>query len=895
MSASTRAGVVRPSLPPVAWLAVAVWAGSAAGAVAVWWCRASGRPPGLVWIAGALACALALACARRRPPVAAVALALAAGIATATLHGCWVLQQGSLAESAGPVGWTGTVVADLRQGLGGSLVTVALRDGPARGRFTLNWPAGAPLPEYGRRVTFSARLRAGVPVDDYSQQVFLRGEAGSGKPWRVAVLGWEGGLLGAAASLRSRCLDELDTSGPRGAAVVASAVFGRRNVVDEDRFRVVGAAHLLTASGIHLALAAALAAGIARVGGARRPWPALVAAAAAAGFCVAGGLRVSLLRAAAVTIGAVVPAAGGRRRHGIAGGAVAAAVLVAVDPPAAWDVGLWIGVAACVGVGLFAGLVGEWVRALLPKRFGRVARTVASALAVQGAVSPLAATLFGTLTPLAPVSALVVAPAVEGAVLLALAGAACMPLAPMAGAWLLRTAAVPGGVAAEAVAWLARAGPVAIPTEAWAVPVIALWAAAGVALWVAWPRPRRVRRVQAGLAFAVLVVVVVVWPRGSAPPRIVVLDVGQGDAVLVQDGSESMLVDCGPDPLTLRRALARTGVRRIDALVLTHDHADHTGGVKGLTGVATVGWVGVTSAEGGDPDSAAKDGLEGPAGDAPLERLRCGMTWRVGAWDVRVLWPTGAERGLETNDTSVVLLVERDGQRALLLGDADTRAQEGVLRRFGATVDVLKVAHHGSVNGLVPTALRTWRPGEALISVGTANRFGHPDPETLEQLRSMSARLWRTDLQGDLTVSPSRTGWVVGAARGDGAALERGISRRPGLPRCATIVPAPGSGISTRTSIREWNSDGRRPVGPQARLSHLRLRAAAAGPRGPPAEGPVGEGRRPRLQHGDVRRGRRDGRPGRQRGEHDAVHVRAAPRHRPRRGQDAGRGPERVG
>ncbi|MDO8915347.1 MAG: ComEC/Rec2 family competence protein [Coriobacteriia bacterium] len=854
MNAPPRRGAVRPSIPPAVWLATSVWVGSAGAAFAVWWCRASGRPPALVWGAAALACALALACGRHRTALAALALALAVGMGTSTLHACWMLQQGSVAEAAGPVSWSGTVVADPKDGLGGLRVTVALRDGPASGRFTLAWPTGAEVPSYGRRVTFSARLRAPGPSDTYAQQAFLRGEAGSGKPWRVDVLGWESGALGAAAALRNRCLGVLDASKAPGAAVVGSAVFGRRDVADEDGFRVVGAAHLLTASGIHLALAAAMAAGIARLAGTRRPWPAAAAAAAAVTFCFAGGLRVSLLRAAAVTIGAVLPAATGRRRQGLAGGAAAAGLLVAADPPAAWDVALWIGVAACLGVGLFGGLMAEWVRILVPKRYGRAARTVASALAVQGAVSPLAAALFGTLTPLAPVSALVVAPAVQGAVLLALTGAACMPLAPRTASWLLRAASVPGAVAASSVAWLARAGPVALPTEAWTVPVLAVWVAAGAALWILWPQPRRVWRVRAGLACVALLLAALAWPRALTPPRIVVLDVGQGDAILVQDGSDSMLIDCGPDPLTLRRALARTGVRRIGALVLTHDHADHTGGLKGLTGVATVGWVGVTSAEGKDPDSASDVGLDGPAGEAPLERLRQGMTWTVGTWDVRVLWPVGGERRLDTNDTSVVLLVERDGQRALFLGDADTRAQEGVLRRFSDSVDVLKVAHHGSVNGLVPRALRTWRPGEALISVGTGNRFGHPDPETLEQLRSIDTRVWRTDLQGDLTVSPTTAGWALGSARSASIALDARIWRRPGDSCCATIVRAQGSTGRTRTSILERTRDGRRPVGPQARLSHLRLRAAVAGPRGPPAQGPVGEGRRPGLQHGDLRR-----------------------------------------
>jgi predicted membrane metal-binding protein len=259
VSAPAPMGAVRPHIPPVAWLAAFVWAGSSTASVAVWWCRASGRPPEFAWIAVGFVAVCSLACVKRHRRLAAILLALTVGVATATAHGCWMLGQGATAEAAGPGDWTGTVVADPKDGLGGTRVTVALRDGVAGGRFALDWPTGAPIPEYGRRVTFSARLRAPVASDTYSQRAFLGGEAGSGKPWRVAVVGWDAGVLGVAAALRDRCLDVLDAAGVPGAAVVASAVFGRRNTRDEERFRVVGAAHLLTASGIHLALAAAMA------------------------------------------------------------------------------------------------------------------------------------------------------------------------------------------------------------------------------------------------------------------------------------------------------------------------------------------------------------------------------------------------------------------------------------------------------------------------------------------------------------------------------------------------------------------------------------------------------------------------------------------------------------
>lgn len=836
MSAAGRAaggGAVRPSIPVALWVAAGVWCGSAAGSLVCWALagrEGAARSAAVLIGAGAALTAVTVRRARRtgRPwaradRLLAVLLALSVAACGALLRGAWALGQGRAGEAGVPRAWTGTVVADPLSGSGTTLVTVRLDDGALAGRYVLRWPEDEPVPDLGRTVRFSARLRALVPATPGGLAAFLDGNAGRATPWVVRVDDWAAGPFGAIARSRAGCLRALAALG-RGGRVAAAAAFGRRDPAEEESFRAVGAAHLLMASGLHLAVIAGAAAAVARAAGARRGVVSGVACATALGFCVAGGLRTALVRASLVTVLAVLADVRGRRRSALAAGSCGVATLIVIDPPAAFDAALWVGAAACAGAALFSGLVREWLRPIAPWRARGSVQAVATTIAVQAAVAPIASALFGAVTPLAPISTIAITPAVQIAVGSAVMASACGGAGSAAGRALLRVAAMAGEWAAAVAATLCRAGPPAIATGAWGGVAIAVWLFALLGAWSVWPRPRRAWRVRAGAT--VLAIALVLWscvPGQSGAPSVVVFDVGQGDAVLIRDGRESLLVDAGPSPLALRSALARSGVRAIEGLVLTHDHADHTAGVRGLGSVVDVGWVGSSG-------TIASDGI---AGAWPEERacaqLRAGCVLAVGAWRVRVLAPPGTASRLETNDASVILLAERPGCRVLLLGDGEARAQEMALRGFDGHVDVLKVAHHGSANGIVERALAAWRPDDAIISVGAGNRFGHPAPGVVDALVRAGARVWRTDLHGDVTIEA------------DGRSHAVRTSRR-GAPAtaCATIWRARATPPLSAPTRRETH--GLRPVGPQAGLPDLRLRGAAAGARGPPPARPLRAG-----------------------------------------------------
>jgi competence protein ComEC len=262
-------------------------------------------------------------------------------------------------------------------------------------------------------------------------------------------------------------------------------------------------------------------------------------------------------------------------------------------------------------------------------------------------------------------------------------------------------------------------------------------------------------------------------PRPPADLTVSFLDIGQGDATLIQHGRAAVLVDTGPPDGPILTRLRTAGVRRLDLLVLTHAALDHDGAAAAVLSALPVELVLDGEEANARPApgpfgtrAAAPVAPPGPFGTraaAPVARLAAarhvrriasdaGQVLRVGPVELRVLWPRRAPTappGAEPNDRATVLHV-RDGAFDLLLtADAESNVTAGLEL---PEVDALKVAHHGSDDPGLPGLLRRLRPRVAVIPVGAHNSYGHPAPATLAALRAVPV-VRRTDRDGTVRLT----------------------------------------------------------------------------------------------------------------------------------------------
>lgn len=236
------------------------------------------------------------------------------------------------------------------------------------------------------------------------------------------------------------------------------------------------------------------------------------------------------------------------------------------------------------------------------------------------------------------------------------------------------------------------------------------------------------------------------------------LDVGQGDAAVIQCGGQSMLIDGGkPEKSSYIYAwLQQHGLRYLDVIVATHVDADHIGGLSGALNYASVGtaYCPVTTGTTETFQSFVKYlAQRGKQITVPT----AGETFALGGAQVQILGPL--RRAEDSNDNSIVLKVSFGATSFLFTGDAE-RAEEQDLLNAGVNLQstVLKVGHHGSDTSTSYPFLRAVAPQYAVISVGTGNSYGHPTEAVLSRLRDAGVTTFRTDMQGETTaVSDGQT------------------------------------------------------------------------------------------------------------------------------------------
>jgi len=570
-------------------------------------------------------------------------------------------------------------------------------------------------------------------------------------PWPVAVKRW------AVETIRSSLPET-------SAALLAGLLLGERTALPretDEGFRRAGVYHLLAVSGFNVALlASSVFATLALVGVPRRA-AALAAAIALIAFALVVGGQPSVLRATVMGLLLLLSVLLERESQVMNALALAAFLLLLWDPGNLRDPGFALSFAATAGlVYLGPSLADRLATRGWPSW---LAQSLAVSAGAQLAVTPVMLTYFNQFSVIGVVANLFVVPLAAPATTLGmLALLLSLVSHTLAGlcfdvVWLIL-------VTLRAVVWAAAAVPgamVNLPAPSWGV-VIAWYAA--LALAPLWGRRRLVAPVIVGLVLVVASLSLEPWWKpGDGRLRVFFLDVGQGDATLIElpDGRR-LLVDGGPGggqrfdvgERVIAPFLWNHPVRHLDAVALSHSDADHAGGLAAILRHFTVDefW------ENGSWRPAAEETLRAlERSRAPRRVLHAGERLWLGEALVTVLNPAEGAR-TDANDESLVLRLDWRGVSLLLTGDLGREGEERLRSQAGPlAVTLLKVGHHGSRFSSSAAFLAAARPSIAIVSAGARNPFRHPSPETLARLEAAGARVYRTDRDGAVIVETDGT------------------------------------------------------------------------------------------------------------------------------------------
>jgi len=545
---------------------------------------------------------------------------------------------------------------------------------------------------------------------------------------------------------------------PEG-AVFEALVLGERSRMDAATtlaLQKTGLYHLFAISGAHIALVSALLFGLFRaLRLSQRPsYILLLAFLVFYGFLVEG--RASVIRAVIMAAAYIMGKLLWKDVHLLNTIALSALAILFLNPFQLYDAGFQLTFAATLGIILYF----PPIQAIIPKLPLKIGDMLALSIAAQAAVMPMIAATFHRVIFSSLALNLIGIPLVG---LVMAAGYVFLPLTLIAP---FLTGAAAAGLAFLLRTFLASTRLLdGLPFLSYRIPtppafvIIAYYAF--LLLLLLPSRFKRPRMIAAGgfiAAFALLIS----YPFPSSVKELTVtaIDVGQGDAVLVEfPGKTKMLIDGGGLPTgtfdigenVVSPFLWKKGLKKIDRLVLTHPHPDHMNGLAAVARNFRIGefWEG-TPLEG----DRHYDELQAALKDIPHRRISRGFSWTLGNVGLSTLAPsTDPAAGPPDNDASLVLRLTYGSSAILLTGDIGWKIEEEILSSgLEIRSQVLKAPHHGSDSSSSGAFLTAVQPEYIIISAGRGNRYNLPHPAVLARYEKTGARILRTDFQGAVEI-----------------------------------------------------------------------------------------------------------------------------------------------
>ncbi len=566
--------------------------------------------------------------------------------------------------------------------------------------------------------------------------------------------------------LRAHILSEIDRDiGGEEGEFLKGLMIGERSGLSPGVRRAFldsGVAHILAVSGSNVAVMAGAVLAVISFFRVSKVVSRMLTACALVVYMLITGSQPPVVRATIMALSLFLGSSLGRRVHPLQSVGLAAMIMFTADARQLFDVGFQLSFGAVIAILL---LTPRLLQIVIHREhrtmMWRLVRTVYSLFAVSIAASvgtlPLTAMAFGRLSIIGFIANLVIVPATGLSVVLGIVSAAVAPVQ----AWVAASyAALNRMVLMFTIEGAERAAslPWATVETIWFRPIDALPYYTALACFVVLGNPPAVRWML--IAFLAAMNASFFWPSAeiaefmSGECRIVMIDVGQGDAILLQSpGGQNVLVDTGPPSrdgspwgTSVVPLLKRLDVQNLDEVIITHFHDDHAGGLVQVLRSFNVRRL-VVPLDIGRPAGALCARLGVQVSVASRGEILGDALSRY-----YVLAPERRESSApgDPNKQSLVVKMQFGSVSMLLMGDAERDEEERLVAWYGAFLasDILKIGHHGSKAGTGEEFLAAVRPDVALISVGRANRFGHPAGFTLQRLEGAGVEVFRTDEMG---------------------------------------------------------------------------------------------------------------------------------------------------
>ncbi|MGN0250480.1 MAG: DNA internalization-related competence protein ComEC/Rec2 [Oliverpabstia sp.] len=562
---------------------------------------------------------------------------------------------------------------------------------------------------------------------------------------------------------RNYCSEVLESIFPeQEAGVLEAMLLGEKKLLEDEvqsGFQAAGISHVIAISGLHISmLGAALWSAMQWAG-----FPMILNAAVSCIVLLGYGVLINNPATAVRAVLMFLVMLGARlfgRAYDLLSALSLAAILLLVDNPDLLFSGSFqLSFAAVAAMGTYVAQKGDLLRMIFPgKRWIEAAGT---GLALWISMLPVSLSVFSQVSMIGILCNLVVLPLMP-----LVLGSGFMAL--ILGCWNCRVGSLAGIPAYGLIklyeitgAWAEK-----IPCGVWTpgkpsvLVVVICYALLGLELVL----EKRVlkRAVQAALSVGIPAAVILIL---SAPWKnvdsITVLDVGQGDGIVLRSGNVQILVDGGSTSKNqvgkyiLLPYLKHEGVSVLEGIFLTHTDEDHINGAKEVLEEAQKGWLTVKQVFCPVWMAQTEEGKEilrlAQQCGASCRTLQAGDSLYMGNAEIRILYPGTGDFSQDPNDGSLVFEWECDGIRALFTGDLPLEQEEGLLDRIRPCT-FLKAAHHGSNGSTSEQFLEKVSPKAVWISCGINNRYGHPGEETMERLRNHDTEIFRTDRQGALAL-----------------------------------------------------------------------------------------------------------------------------------------------